>query len=109
MLYRHKIENVLRTNLLTAREAVRETYEQKNLHWRYHPSANPYRNNPYQWCSIGWERNNYRGRYVDIPNALRPFVPNGDLTGWWQEGRSRGEMVGLFTAAIDVLPKDLAA
>ncbi len=84
------------TSLIYAREAVKQAPT-----WiRFHPKTNRFGFEPYRWCEIGWERNNYQGYFHDIPNALRPYTDDGDLTFWWHHGRSRRDMVELFDQAI---------
>lgn len=85
------------TSLLYAREAV-----EHHPRWvKFHPQTNRYGLEPYRWCRMGWERNGFRGYFHDIPNALRPFTRDGDLTLWWHLGRSRKDMLRLFDQAIE--------
>ena len=100
---------MLRQSLLYALEAL-ESANAHDYRWKYNPQHNPSKNNPYQWCSIGWERNGFRGYYYDIPNVLRPLTPTGDLIEYWQVSRpGKPEMVALFTRAVHSLPKVLDA
>lgn len=85
------------TSLIYAREAVKQAPT-----WiRFHPKTNRFGFEPYRWCEIGWERNNYQGYFHDIPNALRPYTDDADLTFWWHQGRSRAATLQLFEAAIE--------
>lgn len=56
---------------------------------------------PYYWCRLGWERNDFNGYGLDVSKALRPFVPGGDLTKWWMKGKNKKQMLGLFSKAIE--------
>lgn len=57
---------------------------------------------PYEWCLRGWQANDHRGYGWDASNALRPFVPGGDLTKWWKKGRNKKDLLDLFMKAVEV-------
>ncbi|OQW34537.1 MAG: hypothetical protein A4E20_10985 [Nitrospira sp. SG-bin2] len=86
------------TSLLLAREAVK-----RNTHIRYSQKHQRLGRDLYFYCHLGWRDNDYQGYGWDVSKALRPYVPGGDLTKWWIQGRSKQEMLDLFKQAAEGL------
>lgn len=85
-------------SLFLAREALKRDHFMWVKYSRKHQKRG---RDLYHWCHEGWKSNNFRGYGWGVSNALRKYVPNGDLTAWWNAGRSRGEVLCLFTLAIE--------
>lgn len=92
-------QEALATSLLLAIRLIKSSGT-----WvKYRPKFGKNGKDPYYWCFQGWRANNFQGYGWAVSNALRPHVPDGDLTLWWEEGRSRKEMIQLFTTALEAL------